>query len=61
MSSRSLKEDNELETLDEMIAEIIVDAYGDDEQLGAFHQALEATDDDIDLSKPVELVALTVK
>ncbi|MDZ7761681.1 MAG: hypothetical protein U5L00_15670 [Desulfovermiculus sp.] len=41
MSSRSPNEDNELNALDVMIAEITVDAYGDDEQLWAFHQAIE--------------------
>ncbi len=39
MSSQSSKADYELEALDEMIAEITVDAYGDDEQLWAFHKA----------------------
>lgn len=46
MSTRSPKEDKELDELDEMIAEITVDAYGDNEQLWAFRQAFE---DDIAL------------
>ena len=41
MSRRSQKEGKELEALDDMIAEITVDAYGDDEQLWAFRQAFE--------------------
>jgi hypothetical protein len=41
MSGRSPKEGKELEALDDMIAEITVDAYGDDEQLWAFRQAFE--------------------
>ena len=39
MSNRSQKGEKELSALDEMIAEITVDAYGDDEQLWAFRQA----------------------
>ena len=46
MSKRNPKEVKELEALDNMIAEITVDAYGDDEQLWAFRQAFE---DDIAL------------
>jgi hypothetical protein len=41
MSGRSPKEGKEIEALDDMIAEITVDAYGDDEQLWAFRQAFE--------------------
>ena len=41
MSTRSPKRGKELEALDDMIAEITVDAYGDDEQLWAFRQAFE--------------------
>ena len=41
MSRRSPKEGKEIEALDDMIAEITVDAYGDDEQLWAFRQAFE--------------------
>ena len=46
MSRRRPKEGKELEALDDMIAEITVDAYGDDEQLWAFRQAFE---DDVTL------------
>ncbi len=46
MKSRNNKEKKGLKALDEMIEEIIVDAYGDDEQLWAFRQIFE---DDIDL------------
>ena len=38
MSRQNPKEGNELEALDDMIAEITVDAYGDDEKLRAFRQ-----------------------
>ena len=41
MSPRSPKGSKELNALDEMIEEITVDAYGDDEQLWAFRQAFE--------------------
>ena len=41
MNPRSPKGGKELDALDEMIAEITVDAYGDDEQLWAFWQACE--------------------
>ena len=41
MSTRSPKEDKELDVLDRLIEEITVDAYGDDEQLWAFRQAFE--------------------
>ena len=46
MNSRSNKEKKDLKALDEMVEVIIVDAYGDDEQLWAFRQTFE---DDIDL------------
>jgi hypothetical protein len=46
MNSRSDKEKKDLKALDEMVEEIIVDAYGDHEQLWAFRQVF---DDDIDL------------
>ena len=62
MSTRSPKKDKELDELDEMIAEITVDAYGDDEQLWAFRQAFE---DDVALpadgfviGEPVSVVAV---
>lgn len=41
MSSRDPGENKELDALDEMIEEITVDAYGDDEKLWAFRQAFE--------------------
>jgi hypothetical protein len=41
MSTRNPKKDKELAELDELIEEIIVDAYADDEQLWAFRQVLE--------------------
>ncbi len=40
MSPRG-SQDRELNSLDELIEEITVDAYGDDEQLWAFRQAIE--------------------
>jgi len=41
MNLRSSEEKKDLKALDEMIKEIIVDAYGDHEQLWAFRQAFE--------------------
>jgi len=41
MKPRSPRKDKELDVLDEMIEEITVDAYGDDEILWAFRQAFE--------------------
>jgi tetratricopeptide (TPR) repeat protein len=41
MSTRNPKEGKELGALDELIEEITIDAYGDDEQLWAFRQAFE--------------------
>jgi tetratricopeptide (TPR) repeat protein len=38
---RARRDDNTLADLDELIAEITTDAYGDDEQLWAFRQAFE--------------------
>lgn len=62
MGTRNSKKGKELETLDEMIAEITVDAYGDDEQLWAFRQAFE---DDVTLpadgfiiGEPVSVIAV---
>ena len=45
MSTRNPKGNKELDVLDELIKEIVVDAYGDDEQLWAFRQVFE---DDVD-------------
>ena len=39
--SRAGRDDKKLADLDELIEEITVDAYGDDEQLWAFRQAFE--------------------
>jgi hypothetical protein len=62
MSMRSTKEGKGLDALDEMIAEITVDAYGDDEKLWAFRQAFE---DDVALpadgfviGEPVSVIAV---
>ena len=41
MGSRDPKKGYEIDVLDELIAEITVDKYGDDEQLWAFRQAFE--------------------
>ena len=41
MDTRNSNRGKELEALDELIAEITTDAYGDDEQLWAFRQAFE--------------------
>ena len=41
MNLRSPRGNKDLDTLDEMIEEITVDAYGDDEKLWAFRQAFE--------------------
>lgn len=62
MKQRSSKDPKKLDALDEMIAEITVDAYGDDEQLWAFRQAFE---DDVALpvdgfviGEPVSVIAV---
>ena len=62
MGTRNTKKDKELGALDELIAEITVDAYGDDEQLWAFRQAFE---DDVALpadgfviGEPVSVIAV---
>ncbi|NSW87599.1 MAG: hypothetical protein HPY84_14900 [Syntrophobacteraceae bacterium] len=62
MGTRNSKKGKELKTLDEMIGEITVDAYGDDEQLWAFRQAFE---DDVALpadgfviGEPVSVIAV---
>mgnify|MGYP003561695381 CR=1 FL=1 len=48
MSTRSPKEGKKIQELDSLVAEITVDAYGDDEQLWAFRQAFE---DDVTLPR----------
>jgi tetratricopeptide (TPR) repeat protein len=62
MKPQSLKDPKKLDALDEMIAEITVDAYGDDKQLWAFRQAFE---DDVALpvdgfviGEPVSVVGI---
>ncbi|BBO85895.1 hypothetical protein DSCO28_64610 [Desulfosarcina ovata subsp. sediminis] len=62
MGTRNSKNGKELGVLDELIAEITVDAYGDDEQLWAFRQAFE---DDVALpvdgfviGEPVSVIAI---
>jgi tetratricopeptide (TPR) repeat protein len=63
MSTPSPKKGKEFGALDELIEEITVDAYGDDEQLWAFRQAFE---DDIALpadgfviGEPVSVIAVS--
>ncbi len=53
----------DIEALDEMIEKITVDAYGDDETKNSSRSRRQhkITADDIDLSKPVELIALSIK
>lgn len=46
MNLRSPRRNKDFNALDKMIEEIVVDAYGDDEQLWAFRQAFE---DDVEL------------
>lgn len=62
MKPRSSKDPKRLDALDELIEEITVDAYGDDEQLWAFRQAFE---DDVALpvdgfviGEPVSVIAV---
>lgn len=62
MNSRRSKRNKDLDVLDKMIDEILVDAYGDDEQLWAFRQAFE---DDVELpadgfviGEPVSVIAV---
>ncbi len=62
MHNRNPKKDKELDALDEMIAKITVDAYGDDEKFWAFWQAFE---DDVALpadgfviGEPVSVIAV---
>jgi hypothetical protein len=62
MNLRSPRRNKDLDALDKMIEEIVVDAYGDDEQLSAFCQAFE---DDVELpadgfviGEPVSVIAV---
>jgi hypothetical protein len=60
--SRKGRQDNDLRALDELIEEITVDAYGDDEQLWAFRQAIEdevsLPADGFVIGEPVEVVEI---
>jgi hypothetical protein len=62
MSTRSPKEGKEHAALDKMIAEITVDAHGDDEQLWAFRQAFEDNialpADGFVIGEPVSVIAV---
>ena len=60
MNPRSPKGNKELDTLDDMIEEITVDAYGDDEKLWAFLQAIgdnvELPADGFVIGEPVSVI-----
>ncbi len=62
MNMRSAKDGNELGALDELIEEITIDAYGDDEQLWAFRQAFEdevvLPADGFIIGEPVSVIAV---
>ena len=62
MSSRNPGGNKDLDVLDEMIEEITVDAYGDDEQLWAFRQAfedhVELPADGFVIGEPVSVIAV---
>ncbi len=62
MDTRNPQTDKELGALDELIAEIMVDAYGDDEQLWAFRQAFEdevtLPADGFVIGEPVSVIAV---
>jgi tetratricopeptide (TPR) repeat protein len=62
MSTRSPKKGKKLEDLDKLIEEIIVDAYGDDEQLWGFRQAFEdevaLPADGFVIGEPVSVIAI---
>lgn len=62
MNLRSPKGNKDLTTLDKMIEEITVDAYGDDEKLWAFHQAfedhVELPADGFVIGEPVSVIAV---
>jgi hypothetical protein len=65
MSSQHTKEGRELDALDELIEEITVDAYGEDEQLWAFRQAFEdgvaLPADGFVIGKPVSVITVDYK
>ncbi len=62
MSTQIQKKSKELETLDKLIEEITVDAYGDDEQLWAFRQVFEddmaLPADGFVIGEPVSVIAI---
>lgn len=61
VSTRSPKKGKERDALDKMIAEITIDAYGDDEQLWAFLQAIEDIElpaDGFVIGVPVSVIAV---
>lgn len=62
MGTRSKKDDKELEALDKLIEKITVYAYGDDEQLSAFHQVFEdhvtLPPDGFVIGEPVSVIAV---
>lgn len=61
MNARSSKEKKDLKALDEMIEDIIIDAYGDHEQLWAFRQFednLELPDDGFVIGEPVVVLEI---
>lgn len=62
MNSKKTEGNKNLKALDKMIAEITVDAYGDDEQLWAFRQAFEddmvLPTDGFVIGEPVSVIAI---
>jgi tetratricopeptide (TPR) repeat protein len=62
MSTRNPKKGKKLDALDELIEEITIDAYGDDEQLWAFRQAfedkVELPADGFVIGEPVSVIAV---
>jgi hypothetical protein len=62
VGTRNSKKAKELGALDELIAEITIDAYGDDEQLWAFRQAFEndvaLPADGFVIGEPVSVIAV---
>jgi hypothetical protein len=62
MNARIHNESNKLETLDKLVEEVTVDAYGDDEQFWAFRQAFEdemaLPVDGFVIGEPVSVIAI---
>lgn len=62
MNPRNSRDNKELEVLDEMIEEITVDAYGDEEKLWAFRQAfsdnIELPADGFVIGEPVSVIEI---